>query len=348
MDAYSLIPSKDIADYCREIGYELSPIEIAYLIKMNYNKMTIIEQNEYYQELIDTYPNVRFHESVQLLGETMLHEYLKTLIKWNCDRISLFHEIPERTSNRFVFELSWYSCNRLELPSKQYDTFEEVLHEVEPYWNKIHSISERNSHVRICRRRKRRTVSSLHTSMFADVNEKGECIWLSGGEYLLGKGKRLDEALHGIYVFLPVPFEPGDIVIMYDGTPAVLKSLPPRSLSGLSPDSYSHHPNANAPMYATVFYITHDGKLADSHPGGKYLRLYNGWGIANEELKYYKGEFFGSYEMLPRLGEYIKEVGVEKFTEMIEYSERRRPVDMKDYKDPKGFFNDVVHDLMNK
>lgn len=30
MDIYNYFPSKDVADYCKKIGYEFNPIELAY------------------------------------------------------------------------------------------------------------------------------------------------------------------------------------------------------------------------------------------------------------------------------------------------------------------------------
>ena len=208
MDTYSLIPSNDVADYCKKIGYILNPIETACLI--NYQEgLSVLEKNALYRELIQCYPNTEFHESVKFRGGSSLHEYLHALIKWNEGAIDFLHEIPKKTSNPYVYELIPGIRKKLELPPAQYATFEEAFHAVQPYWDKIHAFWRGNQTVRFYKTRKKETHNSLGYYMFADVNDEGALLWFSAGDKLVLNGMQCPGKLSHLEPLLPVPFESG-------------------------------------------------------------------------------------------------------------------------------------------
>ena len=61
MDVYSLINSKDIAEYLREIHYEFNSLETAWLIWKN-DYLTFDEKKEKWHEVIETMPDCEVSE----------------------------------------------------------------------------------------------------------------------------------------------------------------------------------------------------------------------------------------------------------------------------------------------
>ena len=346
MDTYSLIPSNDVAEYCKKIGYILNPIEIACLIYHQEEKLSVLEKNALYRELIQCYPNTEFHESVKFRGGSSLHEYLHALIKWNEGAIDFLHEIPKKTSNPYVYELTSGIRDSLELPPAQYDTFEEAFHAVQPYWDKIHAFWRGNQTVRFWKRRKKRTKNDL--SLFADVNEEGALLWFSADERLVLNGMQCPGKLSRLNLFLPVPFEIGDIVDDSDGNPLLLKTLPQRELSCTDLQYYADV--AKTPPWATVYYLTRDGELAESYHVEFSLHhpLSQGWGAYTFNLQYYRGELNGAYKSFPPLSAYIKKVGIEQFMKEASYTVRQNIRRISDYEDTSEFFRTVVQDLENR
>ena len=307
MDAFSLIPSKDVADYCKTIGYTLNPIEIACLISKQYG-MTISEKNAQYKELIQCYPNAAFHESVKFRGGSWLHEYLDALIKWNEGAIDFLHETPKKEANPFVYRIGNYDRKRLGLPLAEHDTFEDAVYSVQPHWDIIHASPCCKDYVRIRKERKTRENNSLWQYMDAAINEEGDLLWFNTGERLVLSEIRCPGELYRLKLFLPVPFEIGDIIIGRDNLPCILETLPLRELSCTDLQYYGEV--TNAPPFATVFYITPNGELAESYVRKPFSKS---WGVDTSGMKYYKGELKGMYKSFPSLSAYIKNEGVENF-----------------------------------
>ena len=346
MDAYSLIPSKDVADYCKKIDYSINPIEIAWLIDSQ-DAVPIPQKNALFMELIQCYPDMKFHESVKFRGGSWLHEYLDALIKWNKGAVEFLHEIPKQTSNPYVYELSSGDRDKLGLPLVQYDSFEDAFLSVQPYWDTVRSFQTRNDRVRFIKQRKKETRNSHSFYMFADVNSQGELLRFSAGERLLLNGIRCPGELFELEIFLPVPFEPGDIVAARDGAPLLLKTLPQEEMSGMGSQYY--YDNAHTPHYATFYFFTADGEFADSSPNlDSWTSPFSpSWGWRTSSLEYYKGELNGVYKYLPALSAYIKKVGIEQFMREVSYTARHNLRKTTDYEDTSEFFRMVVHNLEN-
>ncbi len=105
--------------------------------------------------------------------------------------------------------------------------------------------------------------------------------------------------------------------------PYVLKSLPQckkegpvKDISGV--DYHYYLSLANTPKYATFYYITQDGHLADSFPYFDNNSPWSqGWGCDTDDLQYYNGKFEEATRILPHLSDYIKKNGIEKVQEWV-------------------------------
>ena len=107
MDIFKYFPSKDVADYCKKIGYEFNPIELACLIKglSLYKSIPIEEQNKLFQELTDRYPDMQFHKSVRFSLRNSLHEYLKAFIDWNERALEHFYNPNKDGKKSYYYAL---------------------------------------------------------------------------------------------------------------------------------------------------------------------------------------------------------------------------------------------------
>ena len=192
MDIFNYFPSKDVADYCKKIGYEFNSIELACLIKelSFYKSFPIEEQNKLFQELIDRYPDMQFHKSVRFSLRNNLHEYLKVLIDWNEHAVEHFYNPNKDGRKRYYYELCPYSVGKLVLgskinpvtdvfkehePYKHFDSVDMLLEEIKPYWDRVDSLER----IRINIGGKR-----LQFGLSVDVDRNGRICWLSDYSYV--------------------------------------------------------------------------------------------------------------------------------------------------------------------
>ncbi len=276
MDIYSYIPSFDVADYCRTINHKFNTIEMAYIIDKS--DRTIKQKNVAFQELIDNYPNMEFHESVKFKGGSNIHDYLKALIKFRETFIKDF-ENPNITNKTF------YSYSRFDAKlgfdnqheGKSFSTLDELWDFIQPYMLK-HNIDS----VCVLRGMTKRHIDRVVTI----YNINREAIYIHDKQYLNRKyelAKKFPDGpgpLWQLFVDIPIPFKKGDI-INYSGKPAVLKALPysakeyPKLESGSIPSSES-------PDFAVFYYLDKNGNLKDSFPDSY------GFGESKHRIEYYK------------------------------------------------------------
>lgn len=106
MDVYSLINSKDIAEYLREIHYEFNSLETAWLIWKN-DYLTFDEKKEKWHEVIETMPDCEvseregWHTGWESLHQ-MLQEYMNLVDEIRED----FEKAPE--PGKYVYQNSYY------------------------------------------------------------------------------------------------------------------------------------------------------------------------------------------------------------------------------------------------
>lgn len=308
---------------------------MAYLIGKS--DITINEKNILFQELIDCYPDMYFHESMNFQVRSSLHDYLRALIEWNKSAIEFFYHFEE-AQDSFVYILSEYSLGELGLTPKMdpikdfmrkptkyknFKTVKELLEDIRPLWNR-----EKMRSARIFVKRIR---ARINFEFSADVNYEGEVIRLNESHSVGGRihpGK-----LWELFIYIPVPFQVGDIVSGFHKngrTPCVLKSLPhsaKENVKNISGADFRYYLSvADAPEYATLYYITKDGHLADSFPYFDNNSPWSqGWGWDTDCLQFYTGQFDGATEVLPHLSDYIKKNGIKK---VPEWAQKFRKNDM--------------------
>ena len=76
MDIFSFINSTDISNYLKEIKYEFSPLEAAWLIYRCKN-LSYVQKKKAWNELISAIPDIRTPKRMNCDGYESLHELLK-------------------------------------------------------------------------------------------------------------------------------------------------------------------------------------------------------------------------------------------------------------------------------
>ena len=93
MDIYSFIPSRDVAEHCRNINKTWNTFEMSVIIKACYTR-SMPEKHAALQELIDRYPDmsVMLHD-VDVRGEHEVH--IESIHKKLAEIIELERRDPE-------------------------------------------------------------------------------------------------------------------------------------------------------------------------------------------------------------------------------------------------------------
>lgn len=99
MDIFRFINSDDVKNYLKEINYEFSTIEIAWIIYHSFDA-TLEEKHKAWQEIIDTMPDMEFYIRFTDEKYKSLHQFLKDYMnKQNSDK-DLFFKIEQNTRYR--------------------------------------------------------------------------------------------------------------------------------------------------------------------------------------------------------------------------------------------------------
>lgn len=107
MNIYDFLLSRDSADYCKSIGHTFNPIEMAVIIYKRYRPET--EKLTAFQELIDDYPDMQFHESGDFPVRSSLHDYLHALINYRKEKIAAFIKPADKKAGFEIGELMKYT-----------------------------------------------------------------------------------------------------------------------------------------------------------------------------------------------------------------------------------------------
>ncbi len=214
MDVYSFLHSPDVAEYCKKIGHVFNPVEIAYLIESS--GRTINEKNIFFQELVDNYPDMKFHRSVDFYIRSGLHDYLRALIEWNKIAMEFFYQPNREAQKSLVYKVCSYHLGEMGLIPKNdpikdfmkkpmnyksFNTVEELLEDIRLHWNR-----DKTSDVRIFIKRIRQRTNF---EFYADVNFNGGIVRLDNRAV---NGIKHPGNLLNLFIHIPVPFQVGDIV----------------------------------------------------------------------------------------------------------------------------------------
>jgi hypothetical protein len=88
MDIYSLIISKDVGDYCRELGHTFNSAETAAIIASS--KRTLKEKHALYREILSDYPDMPVPAAYDTEARDSLHSWLREIIDYEEKSVSEF------------------------------------------------------------------------------------------------------------------------------------------------------------------------------------------------------------------------------------------------------------------
>ena len=305
LDIYTFLRSQDVADYCREIRHIFNPLEMAIII--NRSEKALGEKLFAWQILIDHYPDMPLHNSVQFRIKNSLHDYLHALIAFYQSRIKQFYQmepnskysiIPPHVNDLLEIEnpdiLEQVRSNpndfftenpkRISHPlAAKYDNPENLWEQIHLYCAKKHFHS-----IRIMKETKNNT-------LFMDFDRNGKIVHLEKcpDPDFGGPGN-----LRRLFIHIPVPFQKGDIVHMsYNCEPLLLKQVNKPTYKKYTSGEQIDPCDYNKEGYASVFTLEH-GRLIDSDTTNFLYETDNMW--------YYRQPLQGEHQILDKIKNYSK------------------------------------------
>jgi len=286
MNIYDYFISPDIVKHCKEIGHVFNSLEMAVIIDIS--DKTIEEKHIAWHEIIADYPDMPIPESNGFREEKeSLHEYLKEYMAHTEKQISDF--LTQRNDEVYYF----YRYRKTGIYDRDYDednglytTFEKVLEKLQEQqeYEKEHNCSKKNAYQIVIEKQKIDTDES-HASVEIDSKKQLLSVYYKwDSELSLGMN-----SLSEICIFIPTPFEKGDILIDRKGVPFVITDL----LYWL--DNYKKYPNGHCgwDMQAQGYYFQKT-KFEWDH------------GFIINELRYFSGDLEGQERLLVHVGKFLK------------------------------------------
>lgn len=268
MNIYDYFSSKDIADYCEKTGHSFNPLEMAVIVA--HNDRTRKERHMAWRQIIEEYPDMPIPGRSGVSAKDSLHDSLMDEIAWEEKWIENFY--TQGDDIVYLFNENCYSS-------------------VEKAWIAINDDMmagfNRDGTTTIYRDR----INGDNRS-WVTLDSNGEVVHF-GGLY----SRECPCNLYYYLIYLPMPFETGDLAALPDGTPFVLKDLlwqkPEYN------DFFTGKIDAE-PSWGTLFhYYSIDGE------SGR-LCFENGRSDDIWRLRYFEGELCGRDRFLKYLSQYIK------------------------------------------
>ena len=308
MDIYTYFNSSDIANYCKSIGHKFNTIEMAYIIDKS--DTSIKQKNIAFQELINSYPNMPFHKSVNFKGGSNIHDYLRELIKYRETMLKLF-ENPNNTSKTF-YTISKLSAHTMGLSYKEKEIYFSSLDEL---WDFLYPHMVKNDIKEICILR---GMTKKRLDRIPIIyNRNREAVWIHNEYYLNPKYELANitpegpGSLSSLFIHIPIPFKEGDLISI-DDAPCVLKSIPhfAKNYNELETGMMQPPcPFSDRPEFAVYYYLNKNGTLKDSFPDSHRVRFpgnKGGFGMHVDKLKYYSKPLKEEEKVLLELSNHIK------------------------------------------
>ena len=303
MDIYSYIKSPDISDYCKKIGHIFNPLEMAVIIAIS--DRTMQEKHTAWHRLIEEYPDMPISGTRGFRAHESLHEYLRELIAYEEREIEAFFK-PDtgavyslqafwRQERDDEYGLTWdrdLKCDSV------YSTFEKAWAALLKIWKAgvdaypPVSIKFVKTYV---------DTEDCHVGYFNKDGGLRRLFHYKGASILshfISYSKDRPDDLESISIYLPVPFEKGDLVTNEDGKPRVLESLPRLDTEykeGDSEDGYRGYRHESD--HTSSYYISEHDNLTGlkDHTVGRW------------DLRYFRGELKGQEHFLKYLSQYMKD-----------------------------------------
>lgn len=289
MDVYSLINSKDIAEYLREIHYEFNSLETAWLIWKN-DYLTFEEKKEKRHEVIETMPDCEvsvretWHAGWESLHQ-MMQEYMNLVDEIRED----FEKDPE--PGKYVYQNSY--CDELE----QYNRAREVFPDfrscaedakegvsyvdlpVVTYWLERQAVQDVEDRVILTYRK---------DGAFMNVLEKGN--------QTTKEKELLYDSFEGIWLDISTPFKKGDIVWNPCGQDSDERIIVVDGISNWGDTEFLQKSGDSSDMYVYGYLPAPDGSVYyHSLMRSNYM-----------DMEYYHGTFLKHERILKVLSDYLK------------------------------------------
>jgi len=282
VNIYDFFDSPDIAAHCQSIGHEFSPLDMAVIIDRS--SKPVKEKYAAYRAIIDDYPDMSIHESLNFDARDSLHDYLRELIAWEEDLIDDYYSTEEdalyRTCVYVNTKAGYHDSDFI------YSTPGKAWEAVQKDWDWVEDCVQYVAINKISIDQEEYTQAKFNT------DEELISFW----SYKSREAKTPDE-LRLIFIHIPVPFKRGDLVMIGDRKPCVLDDIP-HWWTGKRPykDYISGKHGDGSDMCATMYTISEIGTLLRDH--GPMFCL--------TELRYYDGKLAGQERFLRYLSQYIK------------------------------------------
>ena len=278
MNIYNFFKSPDIVDHCEKIGHDFNSLEMAVIIDIS--SRTLKDKFSAWREIIVEYPDMPIPASNGFsTARDSLHDYLNEYIAYAEDRMSLFlsasqDELYRCFSSR---KLGFYDNEDGEISSAAYTTIEQAMEKLPQQ-----SAWEEGYRVRI----EKWKLNEENCLLSAEVDSNHELLDI----YCNIHGLDYMEPLSEICIYIPTPFEIGDILIDGTAKPFVLTGMLycHELWEKLSPEAY-----CGWDMQADGYFF-HKNKFEWDHG----FRIY--------ELRYFTGELQGANRFLGYLSKFIK------------------------------------------
>ena len=217
MDIYKFIDSKDIREHCRKLGHQFNTIESAYLVWQS-RSTPLAEKHAAWQEIIDTMPDMQWSHRGKDWGS--IHRCLERYMELEDRLVEDFYQ----TDGTIRFE-----DGTLGSGDKTFTSVEELLEAKKS--GKIKSIDgykalEKSFEIlfgnsfEVCKRKRRSQGPNLADARFS--KDTFELLSVIGRYGVLSEEEcEFGEIFYRMWVYIPTPFQTGDIVVSPNG-PAVL------------------------------------------------------------------------------------------------------------------------------
>jgi len=295
MDIYSFIPSRDIAEHCRTIGHEFTPLEIAVIIY--HSKKNLAERHKAWQEIINTMPDTKVIEWAESKRKQKLydslHQFLQDYMrveKGLAEGLKGIEPNAIYTYMKRYFSLDGspvYTHNRI-----PYSTFDKAIGAVK----KAHDTKRENCEIdkEAFYVYKRYIDEEKHLSVQVELNGEIISSWVIEGGIIAGADDELFSAIAEISIYIPVPFCKGDILTYGYNAPFVLTDEAWKYGEKHCPDGHQ--------------YLA-EGSIMDS-VNGYTLRfnnqIYWDFNPASLDLEYFRGELTGLNRTLKAVSNHLK------------------------------------------
>lgn len=194
MDIYEFINSKDIRNYLKEINYEFSPIEAAWVVWQCLNR-TLKEKHEAWQEIIDTMPDMSIEDYNSRIS---LHKFLKEIIALEEVMLEAFYR-DESNAVYYYFYIQ----------KKVFLTYDDMIEDLKKL-NNNHNIKI-NLYLSKNYPNKNNAEITIELTPYLEVKDISSA-FLS---------EKRDSFFERLWFPIPTPFKQGDIVCFIDDNPFI-------------------------------------------------------------------------------------------------------------------------------